>query len=570
MRSAIFLLLALAWVSKAWSAQPTSCVQCHGDIEWMVNESAVQLVKDFEVDVHKAVGISCHDCHGGNPDPALAEEMFDAMDENHEPNPYLGTPSRQNIPEFCGRCHSEPTYMRHFRPDARVDQVSQYWTSQHGRSLKMGDTKVATCVDCHPAHTTRRPSDPQSKVYPTRVAETCSACHSDPERMAGYTLPNGQPVPTDQHARWLRSGHARALLIKEDLSAPTCNSCHGDHGATPPNIASTHLVCGQCHGREAGLFRDSTKLRGFSEHNDYLLPGMGETGCAECHDAPHPSSSITRLHEFTECGSCHGHHSVVSPRITMLGPIPPTPCAYCHEGRAGREFQEPARQKRRYEEMRDLLLANGREAGLSGDALFDWLVDQALELPQHEASKEVKAGPSFEPEFRRLFDKFRIAKTHFTYTNTATGNIVREAILRCVDCHSEASAGFATSRTMHDQMHELAVLTARANRILLAARRGGVEVRQHHSLIDNAINAQIELQVLVHGFAAGENAEFETVRQTGLENAQQAITAGYAALDELSFRRKGLFVSLGIVLLVLLGLGLKIREISRREEESPY
>ena len=45
--------------------------------------------------------------------------------------------------------------------------------------------------------------------------------------------------------------------------------------------------------------------------------------------------------------------------------------------------------------------------------------------------------------------------------------------------------------------------------------------------------------------------------------ANQALTAGNSALGELRFRRKGLLVSLGIILCLLVGLGLKIRELSR-------
>jgi hypothetical protein len=41
------------------------------------------------------------------------------------------------------------------------------------------------------------------------------------------------------------------------------------------------------------------------------------------------------------------------------------------------------------------------------------------------------------------------------------------------------------------------------------------------------------------------------------------VRAGHDSLDELSSRRKGLAASLGVIVLVLLGLGLKIRELSR-------
>jgi len=39
---------------------------------------------------------------------------------------------------------------------------------------------------------------------------------------------------------------------------------------------------------------------------------------------------------------------------------------------------------------------------------------------------------------------------------------------------------------------------------------------------------------------------------------------GQRGVAELSFRRRGLFLSLGAILLVVVGLGLKVRQIDRR------
>ncbi len=44
-----------------------------------------------------------------------------------------------------------------------------------------------------------------------------------------------------------KSVHYAALVEKNDLSAPTCKSCHGAHGATPPGVSSVANVCGTCH-----------------------------------------------------------------------------------------------------------------------------------------------------------------------------------------------------------------------------------------------------------------------------------------------------------------------------------
>lgn len=565
---AVLLIPGVAAPAAAAPPARTSCTACHADAE-MFDEEAVKIVAAFRGDVHSAVGLSCHDCHGGNPDPGLADDPS-AMDPDFARNPYRGTPSRVDIPAFCGRCHSDPAFMRRFRPDIRVDQEQEYRTSHHGQALASGDEKVATCVDCHGVHGILRIGDPGSPVHPKRVAETCRSCHGDAKRMEGYRLPDGRPLPIDQYAHWRQSVHAKALLEREDLSAPTCNDCHGNHGATPPGVDSVAFVCGQCHGREAELFRASVKHEKFQAHNDLLAVVEGQ-GCAGCHEAPEPQAAIKTAHGFTECASCHGNHAVVRPSVAMLARLPATPCALCHEGAGplGKDVPEPEDKRESYERMRDTLLAAAERQGLQGDARFDWLVDRALTLPTHTLPGAGEGGESIlRPEFERLFTKFRIGKTSFTYEDPATGRPTRAAVVRCGDCHAAEPilasdpVGLRTGEQLLARMGEVTALTARAERILLAARRGGVETRQALQEIDAAVDAQIELEVLVHGFSSEPGSAFAQKHKEGVAHARAALAAGQKALGELSYRRRGLAVSLVLIVFVLVGLAVKIRQIS--------
>ncbi len=561
------LLLPVAALSAQESAS-TSCLLCHGDAD-MFEEAEVAILGDYEKSAHAAAGISCHDCHGGNPDPSLAEDI-EVMSPDYEPAPYVGVPDKTELPEFCGRCHSDSSYIRRFRPDARIDQEEQYWTSGHGIALAAGDTAVAACTDCHGAHDIRAVANPNSRVYPTKVAETCAECHSDAERMAGYTLTNGGSVPTDQYSLWRHSVHARSMFERDDLSAPTCNDCHGNHGAAPPGIESVTFVCGQCHGREAQLFRSSPKQEAFAEHNEYLADA-GEEGCAACHDSEEPQANLAGLQRFVECSTCHGNHGVLRPTVALLAPLPATPCLFCHEPYGGVTAKSLAMDSSQgsYEEQRDELLLEAEQQGLSGDQRFDWLVSQALALPFHTlrpAGAGEDAAP-LRPEFSRLFDKFRIGRTVETYDDPLTGEPVTVRVRRCTDCHwadAEEAEGATTVRGLLDHMRELTVLTASAERVLLAAHRGGVEVRDGLAEIDQAVNDQIQLEALVHTFSLEEGSPFATKHAEGIGHAEAAIGYGQRAVDELSFRRKGLAVSLLIIILVLIALGMKIRQLQRK------
>lgn len=523
-RAAVLALLLLGTLS---SDAATSCVSCH-------KEAVYQTF--LKTDVHAQIGLSCHDCHGGNPDPKLADDPS-AMDSS---TGFRGKPERAQIPDFCGRCHSSAAFMKRFNPAARVDQVQEYWSSRHGQRLKEGDARVATCVDCHSSHGIRRRTQPDSPVHPTKVAETCSHCHSDAKRMA--------PLPVDQYARWRVSVHAKAMFDKGDLTAPTCNDCHGNHGATPPGVESVSFVCGQCHAREAELFRASRKHELWTQHSEL----MSGSECSACHDGRRAALQLTH---FSECVTCHENHGVVRPTVAMLGVLPDTPCAFCHEGVGplAQRVAEPREKAANYQAMRSRLLADAQRLGLSGDARFDWLVDRAETLPTHLAKERLR------PEFARLFDKFRIGRTHYKFRDVATGKDVSVPVRRCNDCHdTEKTSGNVNAHAYLDATRSLTSMIARSERILLTAQRGGVEVRKARSELDSAVDTQIELETLVHTFAP---PAVQAKQKEGLRHAEAALLAGQNSLEELSFRRRGLFVALGGVLLVLIALAIKIRTL---------
>jgi len=553
--------------------EDTSCVACHFDAELFEPEE-IAMVEGFRDDIHAAADLSCHDCHGGNPDPALAEDYVGAKDDDFI-NPFRGKPDPADISAMCGSCHSNAGYMRRFNPTARVDQEVEYRTSQHGQLLAAGDTNVATCASCHGTHGIRRISDPLSSVYPTRVGETCSGCHADAERMADYTLANGDPLPIDQYARWQESVHAAAMFEREDLTAPTCNDCHGNHGASPPGLDSIAFICGQCHGREATIFRNSPKRAGFERHNGYLVDAGGE-GCIACHDLPEPQATLTGFTSFGECASCHGNHGVVRPTLSFLSPLPDTPCAFCHgDGdREGVHMVESEEHLREFVTVRDGLLVEAAAANLQDEERYDWLVDRAMALPNHTLGTTPDGEPTRRAEFDRLFDKFRIGKTSFTYEDPTTGELTRVPILRCASCHAgtdylgDDAVGIVVAGEILGRMGELTSRTASAERVLLAARRGGVETGSAGLEVDRAIDAQIGLEVLLHTFNAAEGSDFMTAHAEGMVHADAALVAGEEALGELLFRRQGLALALGLIVLVLIGVAMKIRELTMREREA--
>ncbi|MFQ5852721.1 MAG: hypothetical protein ACE5JU_19345 [Candidatus Binatia bacterium] len=282
----LVFLAPFVWSSSAAAQQLAgSCVACHLNIS---DDRLAKPAQDFSQDIHAAKGFSCISCHGGN----ATEAGMGAMDPARG---YIGKPKGRQILQVCGRCHSDARFMKRYNPALRVDQVTEYYFSGHGRRLMlMGDLSVATCVKCHSSHSIRPPSDPESSVHPLRVGETCGSCHADAKHMAPYKL------PTDQLEKYKKSVHWMTMSVKGDLSAPTCNDCHGNHGATPPGISWVGNVCGLCHVRNEELFNKSIHSKVFVQ--------MGNPGCATCHgnhEIKKTSDAMVGLGEKAVCAGCH-------------------------------------------------------------------------------------------------------------------------------------------------------------------------------------------------------------------------------------------------------------------------
>ncbi len=261
------------------------CIKCHLEM----GDALAAPVKLSAQDIHSQNGLTCTACHGGDPAKSAPEEAMNARQG------FVGKPARKQIGLLCAKCHSRPDFMRKYNPQARVDQYSEYLTSVHGKKNQEGDQNVATCIDCHGAHGIRAPKDPNSPVYVTNVAATCGRCHSDAKLISPYD------IATNQQELYSKSVHGEALMKQRDLSAPTCNSCHGNHGATPPGVDAVANVCGQCHVTQWDLFNQSPHRKAFAEN------------------------------KWPACVTCHQNHEILRPTDAMIGGEEPATCVICHQ-----------------------------------------------------------------------------------------------------------------------------------------------------------------------------------------------------------------------------------------------
>jgi nitrate/TMAO reductase-like tetraheme cytochrome c subunit len=144
---ALFLALAFAATCQAAENQEPVCIQCHGSE--MMKPAFRNIPGEWRQSWHNQNGVSCNDCHGGDPADA-------AMAMSPERG-FVGTPKYRDVPEFCGKCH--------------IGILKNYLESGHGKALKASG-RGPNCVTCHGSHGIQKAS------IDIINEQRCSQCHT--------------------------------------------------------------------------------------------------------------------------------------------------------------------------------------------------------------------------------------------------------------------------------------------------------------------------------------------------------------------------------------------------------
>jgi hypothetical protein len=232
------------------------CASCHSDSTAMARfgHENVASVRSYLTSVHGrgliAKGLAmapvCTDCHSS--DGAHDIELVTSTESpvHHE-----------NVGKKCGQCH--------------VGILAQYERGIHGAMFLEGNRDVPTCIDCHLEHGVQPITSEASSVYPTHIAQTCTACHDREDLDDKYGLPPGRG------RTFLGSFHGIALESGE-LTVANCESCHGAHDILPSSdtlstIHPANLVetCGSCHpGIGAGVANGKIHVRSLREDVNFV------------------------------------------------------------------------------------------------------------------------------------------------------------------------------------------------------------------------------------------------------------------------------------------------------------
>ncbi|MBI4403517.1 MAG: cytochrome c3 family protein [Deltaproteobacteria bacterium] len=121
-----------------------SCLECHSELERSELKAPVLAMTK---DVHGTAGVSCVNCHGGNPTAVSARVAHGAK--------FVARPGATAAVTICGSCHAQPLW--------------HYQKGNHSLARKL--PRQPSCVTCHGAHGV-------AKASIELISEPlCSSCH---------------------------------------------------------------------------------------------------------------------------------------------------------------------------------------------------------------------------------------------------------------------------------------------------------------------------------------------------------------------------------------------------------
>jgi nitrate/TMAO reductase-like tetraheme cytochrome c subunit len=134
-----------------WEQRPrveqNVCLDCHTS-DLMKSEYQA-IPGEWRKSWHYQNGVSCQDCHGGDPKDAARSMTPESG--------FMGVPKPKEVPEFCGKCH--------------IGIMENYLESGHGKALK-ATGRGPNCVLCHGSHNV------QKATLNIINEKLCGVCHS--------------------------------------------------------------------------------------------------------------------------------------------------------------------------------------------------------------------------------------------------------------------------------------------------------------------------------------------------------------------------------------------------------
>lgn len=222
-----------------------SCKGCHGTHDVLSMENANNKFSKNRLTE------SCGACHNSAKDDFTHSSHSKALANNVPGAPSCLTCHETQITlkptsdtlkvkiaqeKMCLSCHVDNKEVRERLPYSTAF-IKSYESSVHGQALILrGNAKAANCIDCHNSHKIIPHKYPESSIFKTNVATTCSKCHAAETKEFNESI------------------HGQAL-IKGNMDSPSCTDCHGEHNILTPQDPDSPVnfenlaeqTCAPCH-----------------------------------------------------------------------------------------------------------------------------------------------------------------------------------------------------------------------------------------------------------------------------------------------------------------------------------
>jgi len=399
------------------------------------------------------------------------------------------------------------------------------------------------------------PGTPGRTDAQQRSDDQCLACHEGLDT----------PELSAPAVAWASDVHLEVGL--------TCTGCHGgDAVATDESTAHSGLLarpdreripelCGRCHSNQQFMHLydpdiriDQVETYYTSRHGELLV--QGDPRVATCVD-------------------CHGIHGIESPG-TATSPIYPAnvpdTCGACHaDDERMASYDIPTDQLDEYKTS--IHWSTLEEKGdLSAPVCNDCHGNHGALPPGHSSIGRVCAECHFQ-----IGEYFAMGAHDSVFTGhdwpgcaTCHGNhaiqqaddellgLGERSTCGAAGCHSEADEGGRIARQMLVLVDSLGEARRSADSILHAAEEAGMPVDQPLFELTQVQNAIVSARAIMH------SVNIDSMRaqiDEGISTASTAYEAGESAFEELRVRRTGLAASALVIIVLIVGLLIRIREL---------
>jgi cytochrome b subunit of formate dehydrogenase len=339
---------------------PTTCKQCHGQIEkvhqkvirgelWAKEPNKVPICIDCHPphQIRQAyfdLGLSNRDCLECHSDTTLV-----SIQEGDTISMYVDTLETQHSIHrqvTCAQCHTGLS-LEYKRPCTTVAQkvdcsichaevVQTFATGMHGMLFDRGDQEAPGCTECHGTHTVQDKRNPMSPTFPTNVPSLCGKCHRAGGK-AAKRIAKGERHVVEEYSM---SIHGKGLIGSGLVVTAMCTDCHTAHHVLPQTDTASSVyrenipkTCAKCHN---GIYEKFTQ----SIHSPAV--SSSQKTLPVCHDC-HKSHEIARadlddfkLEIMTQCGHCHedvteSYFDTFHGKVSKLGYTAAAKCYDCHD-----------------------------------------------------------------------------------------------------------------------------------------------------------------------------------------------------------------------------------------------